>query len=302
MVAIERERQIKANPVLTPEGLINQLLLAEDPLSILENIGQGGFYFLPHEEAKRLYCEGETEELICYCLPTLKNVLEHYDFFGIERKELFEGGFWAALQGIKVWNPEKKLESGKPDYLRGFVGREIKRALERLIVRAYGLWGLHDFPVVRLYQHCWLEFIEENDRFPTLEEISELVRLKNTDGLSIERQLKNGKKINKVNLIYWATRIVPLEEIRGKAVDPEENLFRDALSEEIANLLEGINPRHAEVLRLRFGLVDGMERTLKEVAGKFGISTREGVRQIEAKALRSLRNPLRSGRLKEFLE
>ena len=66
-------------------------------------------------------------------------------------------------------------------------------------------------------------------------------------------------------------------------------------------MLHTLTEREARVLQLRFGLEDGRSRTLEEVGREFGV-TRERIRQIEAKALRKLRHPTRSRRLKDFLE
>ena len=67
------------------------------------------------------------------------------------------------------------------------------------------------------------------------------------------------------------------------------------------DVLGTLTPREEMVLRLRFGLIDGRARTLEEVGGVFNV-TRERIRQIEAKALRKLRHPSRSKKLKDFLE
>ena len=73
------------------------------------------------------------------------------------------------------------------------------------------------------------------------------------------------------------------------------------LKKELADVLESLTDREERVLRLRFGLDDGHPRTLEEVGKEFGV-TRERIRQIEAKALRKLRHPSRSRRLKDFME
>lgn len=73
------------------------------------------------------------------------------------------------------------------------------------------------------------------------------------------------------------------------------------LKEQLEDVLETLTPREEKVLRLRFGLDDGRPRTLEEVGQVFGV-TRERIRQIEAKALRKLRHPSRSKKLKDFLE
>jgi len=73
------------------------------------------------------------------------------------------------------------------------------------------------------------------------------------------------------------------------------------IRDRIEEVLSTLNPREQRVLQLRFGLEDGRARTLEEVGREFGV-TRERIRQIEAKALRKLRHPSRSKRLKDYLE
>ena len=82
---------------------------------------------------------------------------------------------------------------------------------------------------------------------------------------------------------------------------PQEAALHTVLEEELEKVLDTLTPREAKVLRLRFGLVDGRPRTLEEVGQEFDV-TRERIRQIEAKALRKMRHPSRSKRLKDFLE
>ena len=86
-----------------------------------------------------------------------------------------------------------------------------------------------------------------------------------------------------------------------EAPAPADAASHMLLKETLAGVLETLTPREAKVLRLRFGLVDGRPRTLEEVGKEFDV-TRERIRQIEAKALRKLRHPSRSKRLKDFLD
>ena len=86
-----------------------------------------------------------------------------------------------------------------------------------------------------------------------------------------------------------------------KAVSPANASAYTMLKEEMDKILDTLTEREKRVLRLRFGIGDGYPRTLEEVGGIFNV-TRERVRQIEAKALRKLRHPTRSRRLKSFLE
>ena len=86
----------------------------------------------------------------------------------------------------------------------------------------------------------------------------------------------------------------------SNAVTPEGNVESVMLREHIDTLLEDLKDRERQVIVLRFGLEDGHPRTLEEVGKEFNV-TRERIRQIEAKALRKLRNPVRSKRIRDFL-
>ena len=83
-------------------------------------------------------------------------------------------------------------------------------------------------------------------------------------------------------------------------VSPEEFATNEMLKDEIADVLSTLTEREEKVIRLRFGLEDGKSRTLEEVGQMFGV-TRERIRQIEAKALRKLRHPSRSKKLKDYM-
>ncbi len=81
---------------------------------------------------------------------------------------------------------------------------------------------------------------------------------------------------------------------------PVDQASRQLLKEQMQDILDGLSDRERKVLELRFGLRDGQTRTLEEVGQAFGV-TRERIRQIEAKALRKLRHPLRSRKLRDYL-
>ena len=85
------------------------------------------------------------------------------------------------------------------------------------------------------------------------------------------------------------------------AMSPDQYANNQLLKDEINNVLQGLTEREEKVLRLRFGLYDGRTRTLEEVGKEFNV-TRERIRQIEAKALRKLKHPTRSKRLRDFVD
>ena len=84
-------------------------------------------------------------------------------------------------------------------------------------------------------------------------------------------------------------------------IQPEDETYKKGLKEQLLSILSSLTPREQKVIRLRYGLDDGRPRTLEEVGHLFKV-TRERIRQIEAKALRKLRNPNRTRRLRDFVE
>ena len=144
------------------------------------------------------------------------------------------------------------------------------------------------------------QLVQELGRDPTPEEIG------NELGLEVERV----REIMKI-----AQEPVSLETPIGEEEDshlgdfiPDEDVLAPAdaatftmLREQLIEVLDSLTPREQKVLKLRFGLDDGRARTLEEVGKEFEV-TRERIRQIEAKALRKLRHPSRSKKLKDFLE
>ena len=88
---------------------------------------------------------------------------------------------------------------------------------------------------------------------------------------------------------------------RSSAENPSEGTSHSLLKENLGKVLTTLSQRERKILEMRFGLVDGYDRTLEEI-GKMYSVTRERIRQIEAKALRKLRHPTRAHHLQGFLE
>jgi RNA polymerase primary sigma factor len=84
-------------------------------------------------------------------------------------------------------------------------------------------------------------------------------------------------------------------------IQPDQSATTIGLSEDVQNVLSGLTPREAKVLRMRFGIDMNTDHTLEEVGKQFDV-TRERIRQIEAKALRKLRHPSRSDKLESYLD
>lgn len=155
-----------------------------------------------------------------------------------------------------------------------------------------------------------------------VETINKLARIQRQLTLELNREpseeelaKKMGTTIDKIRDIYKISQEpVSLETPIGEEDDshlgdfvpdehnmsPEDYATNELLKDEIADVLLTLTEREEKVIRLRFGLEDGKSRTLEEVGQMFGV-TRERIRQIEAKALRKLRHPSRSRKLKDYM-
>lgn len=284
--------------------IINEVLLAPNPVRKLEEICSDIPYFLRQEEASLLWQEGKEgkEKLTYRCLPTLNASLRRYADFGINQERLLAEGLVVLCECLEDWSPEQKFKNGKPVDLRGLFSRRMKVHFEELIAREYGLDSQWEFPLVVFYRDCWQAFVEEIQRPPTLAEITTLMEKENKTGLALV--VKEGRKeIDKVKLMYQANLpFLSWEEIEGEVAPGsiEEAIEPESLRETIHRIIEGLEPEQAKLIEMRFGLVDGHPMTLEQL-GEYYDLTREAVRCREQKALRRLRHPKRSRKLRDFL-
>jgi RNA polymerase primary sigma factor len=142
--------------------------------------------------------------------------------------------------------------------------------------------------------------VQENGREPSAEEIASEMRMSVEKVRSILKIAQEPISLQTPIGDEGDTNFGDFIEDK-KAVSPANATAYTMLKEEMDKILDTLNEREKRVLRLRFGIGDGYPRTLEEVGSIFNV-TRERVRQIEAKALRKLRHPTRSRRLKNFLE
>lgn len=142
--------------------------------------------------------------------------------------------------------------------------------------------------------------VHELGRDPTAEEIAKEMNM-------TEEKVREIMKINQ-DPVSLETPIGEEEDSHLGDFIPDEDALAPAdaaaftlLKEQLMSVLDTLTPREKKVLKLRFGLDDGRARTLEEVGKEFSV-TRERIRQIEAKALRKLRHPSRSKKLRDYLE
>lgn len=196
----------------------------------------------------------------------------------------------------------------KYDYTKGFkfstyATHWIRQAISRAVAdtgRTIRI-PVHMFDTINRYYKFCKRFVQENGREPyddevatamavTLEEAEDIIMYALQKPVSLDEPVGEEQEDSLGDLIEDA-----------KAINPADAATRTLLKEEVKEALESLTQREREVLELRFGLNDDIDRTLEEVGKELKIS-RERVRQLEAKALRKLRNPHRTRRLWDFLE
>lgn len=272
-----------------------------DPVKMyLKEIGRVDL--LTHEQeielAKRIL-EGDEQakkELAAANLRLVVSIAKRYVGRGMLFLDLIQEGNMGLIKAVEKFDYTKGFKFST--YATWWIRQAITRAIadQARTIRI----PVHMVETINKLTRIQRQLVQELGREPTAEEIAEKM-----DGMTPAKV----REIQKISLepVSLETPIGEEDDSNlgdfvadNNTVTPEANIESVMLREHIDVLLEDLKEREKEVIILRFGLRDGHPRTLEEVGKEFNV-TRERIRQIEAKALRKLRNPVRSKKIKDFL-
>ena len=293
-------KEIGRVPLLTPEEEVNLALTIKAGSEAKEKYDADPDALSEEEKAACLKAikkgVAARKRLSEANLRLVVSIAKRYVGRGMQFLDLIQEGNLGLIKAVEKFDHTKGFKFST--YATWWIRQAITRAIadQARTIRI----PVHMVETINKVKKANSQLLHQNGREPTADEISEY----------LEMPVDKVREIMRV-----AQEPVSLETPIGEEEDshlgdfiPDDDALAPAdaasmslLKEQLADVLKTLTPREEKVLSLRFGLEDGNPKTLEEVGKEFNV-TRERIRQIEAKALRKLRHPSRSKKLKDFLD
>ena len=261
-------------------GRIN-LLTSEEEYEYALQVEEG------NEDAKRILAESNLRLVV--------SIAKRYVGRGMAFLDLIQEGNIGLMKAVEKFNPSKGYKFST--YATWWIRQAITRAIadQARTIRV----PVHMVETINKLARIQRQLTQELNREPSDKELAEKLGI-------TEEKVREVMKISQ-EPVSLETPIGEEDDSHlgdfvpdERMMSPEEYATAELLKEDLGSVLDTLTEREEKVLKLRFGLDDGQCRTLEEVGQIFGV-TRERIRQIEAKALRKMRHPSRSKKLKDFL-
>lgn len=291
-------REIGRIPLLTREEeieLASALAAGEGARALLEQLPTDS----PRRTAlERQVLEGERarHRLIEANLRLVVSIAKKYLGRGLSLLDLIQEGNCGLMRAVEKFDPTRgyKMSTYATWWIRQAVSRAVADQARTIRLPVHMVDSVNR--VTRTSRRLLVEFGRE----PSLQEIGEELGLPPDRVASILRAAQEAISLETPVGEDDETRIADFIEDRNTPATVEAAMF-GVLKDQLGEVLSSLAPRERRVLELRYGLLDGRARTLEEVGREFRV-TRERIRQIEAKAIRKLRHPSRSKKLKDYVQ
>ena len=265
-------REIGKIPLLTPE----------EEIELAKRVEEGD------EEAKKKLIEANLRLVV--------SIAKKYIGRGLSFLDLIQEGNLGLIRAVEKFDYRKGFKFST--YATWWIRQAITRAIadQARTIRI----PVHMVETINKLIRVSRQLVQQLGREPTTEEIAQALGLPPEKVEDIQRIAQEPVSLETPIGEEEDSQLGDFLEDK-ESPNPEEATAGQLLREQLEEMLDELTEREREVLRLRFGLEDGHAHTLEEVGKRFNV-TRERIRQIEAKALRKLRHPSRSKRLRDYLE